>query len=487
MIKKIIGALCVISAAAAFSTAAYAEDTVYKTMMSFNFDGIEDGQISSYSENDKSVYIDNKETAYISGDMAPEGKQDGTSLSEEGSVDKVMVFNLGSKSQNPNARFSFSAGDFTGNLKLSYNFYVPQCTNASYGLFNTDIRNSSDSSSYNVIASLRGNKNFQYYPTINAATNNGTFTTGKWHHAEVLINASERTYSLYINGVLKGENCALKDGTLFNEIRFSTNNTSQNLSNTCVYLDDVFMGVETERPTPVFLKTEHESGVENTDTGNVPKDMTGITVQFPFDMDETSFDGNVSLTRGSDKTEVPFTGVYNSENKTFTAVLNEKAVPCTEYNLTIGKNVKTSEEQSDQKYAGVYLTTPEVITVTTEKVDFAVVNSFFSSDESGTNKITDISEVNDTVYGNVEIVSSDLLEDERQVTAFVICYQNGMMSNVWQASAVAQPSADIERNKITVSAPISGIQIDDNTRFELIVWDSFKNQLPLFGGIQIGK
>ena len=486
MIKKLISTLCVLTAAVSMIPSAGAlqgSEPLYKELIRFNFDSVNDGKLSSYSENGVSIYIDNKETAYISGEAAPAGKIANTSLSD-GDTDKVIAFNLGNKSQNPNIRLSFSNASFKGKVKLAYSYYVPQCTNASYGLFNSDIRNNGDSQSYNVLMSLRGNKNFQYCPTVNTSTNNGKFSTGTWYRAELIIDADTRTYDFSVNGVLKGEDCKLNSSTVFNEIRFSTNNTSQNLSNTYVYLDDVYMGVETQRPTPVFDATVHESGTDNTDATNAPKDMNGIKVKFPFDMEPESFEGNVTLKRGNDK-NVSFTGEYNSTDKTYTAYLGEKAIPCTEYTLTFGGDVKTASTQTDGRYSDIYLTTPEAIKVTTEKVDFAVSDIYFTSDASGNDVISEVDAQAQKIYGNVDVVSSELLEGDKNVTVFVLCYQDGMMENVFMEPATIQPPTTISNQTISVEADISEITVNENTHFELIVWDQYMTMLPLFGGSQI--
>ena len=456
---------------------------IYKELIRFNFDSVSDGTLTSYMENGVSIYIDNKETAYLEGNNAPSGKLEGSSLSD-GETDRVMSFKLGNKSQNPNIRLTFPNSVFKGNLKLTYNYYVPSCTSASYGLFNTDIRNSSDNQSYNVLMSLRGNKNFQYCPTVNSSTNNGTFATGKWYQAEIFIDAQTRTYDLYVNGALKGEDCALKSDTVFNEIRFSTNNTSQNLSNTYVYLDDVYMGVETQRPTPVFVATTHKSGTDNSSLLNVPKDMTGIKVQFPFDMDEASFKGNVTLTRENGKT-VPFEGVYNKDDKSFTLTLGENAFPCTEYTLTFGEDIKTSDTQTDIRYAGVYLTTPQSISITTEKVDFAILNSAFSSDELGEEVTDAVLAGTQKIYGGVDVVSSDLLEGSKKVAVILLCYQNGMLEKTFIKPYTIGETSEIKREHLYVEADLSKITVNADTHFELLVWDEYMNMLPLFGNTQI--
>lgn len=484
MMKRLLSgilAAAMLCVGAAYSVMAEeSEETVYKPVISMSFDEIGEGQQSSYSENGVNVTFDNKASAWVSGEAAPEGKE------EQAEGDRAIKIGVANAKDNPNVRFSMGS-NFAGKMKLSFRFYVPSVQNASYGLLSVDFRNGSDGGSYSNMLTLRGNKTIQYFPTgVNITTNNGTYTVNQWYIAEFYIDADSLSYDVYLNGELKYENCPMRENTKFDQLRFAVNNSNQNVKDTYVYVDDIFLGIETDRPTPVFVKTLHASGVDNTQATQIPRDMTGVQAQFPYAMDPASFEGNVSLTRGSAQTPVAFSGEYDAQSRIYTVYLEESAMPCTEYHLTFDKDIKTSDE-NDTQHAGVSLSADEVIILSTEKVDFTVLDAYFSSDREGADRISQIGQVQ-TLYANVDYAATDLLQSDRKLSAFVVVYQNGLMTDILTDTAqVAAGITDIQEGKLQIPVLVNGMDIDENVAFELVVWDDFVNMLPAFKNVIISN
>lgn len=477
MKKRFILSACALGIMFGMTQAAAAAEqqsvTVYKPILQMDFDtmsgpGESTGSYKGYAGD---IYMGGKPTAPITDETAPGGKADGTSLSEEGAEDRALLMTLGDKGQMPYFNANFSNGEFYGKIKMSFNCYIPSCENGNYSLLGVDMR--VDSSRLNNLFALRGNKEYRLYPKGSTSQQKyGTMSAGRWYHLDYCFDVDEGVYDVYLDGTLQGSGGFLLDtGIAYTMLRFSVVNNSSNgvnLTNTSVFIDDLFMGRECEAPVPEFAGTENAQGEENTEQTGIDTDMTVIKVKFPVEMDAASFENNVRLTRGSNKTAVSFSGEYDSSEKVYIVSLNEQALPCMEYELTFGKDIITADK--------IPLGTDRTISVSTVVVPFAVTDAYFSQGIGG-EVIKTLDSAAESVTANVGVISTDLLEQPQQVTVIALCYEKGELKKT--VIKQTEVSAQEETSEQTISLDIPLSAPNGDTEIEISVWDSLFNMLPL--------
>lgn len=421
----------------------------------------------------------------IIGLPAPAGKPEEYDLSvDPDAEDKAIAIELGVKQKYPRIEVKFPNAALAETMKFSFNFMIPARQKANYSILTLDVRNGND---FRNLFNIRGsNDEYRIYPDEkdnNAYKAAGTIKIGEWYHAELIIDAENNVYDFYLNGELKGEALPFQlngKSTAFNTFRFGIANNANgaDLKNTSYIVDDIFVGTVTEAPLPMFLSTENTLGETQTEQTEIDTDLSKINVQFPETMDAASFENNVKLVRGAEQVEIPFEGTYDEATNVYTATILEQAMPCMDYTLQFGKNIRTTD--------WVLLNCEDEITISTKTVPFAVVKGYFTESAESTQPLAAIPADAASVYANVTAVVTDLMEKPQELTVLVFCYDKGELKQVWLEDAVVESAgAGVAEETVQVELPLDGLTVSADTQFEISVWDSYMNMLPLAKSVAV--
>lgn len=415
----------------------------------------------------------------------PAGKPEEYDLSvDPDAEDKAIALELGIKQKYPRIEVKFPNAALAEKTKFSFNFIIPSRQKANYSILTLDVRNGNDARN---LFNIRGsNDEYRIYPDggdNNAYEAAGTIKVGEWYHAEFIIDAENNVYDFYLNGELQGEELPFQlDGknTAFNTFRFSIANNANgaDLKDTSYVLDDIFVGTVAEAPLPMFLSTENTLGETQYEQTEIDTDLTKINVQFPEAMDPAGFEGNVKLVRGTDQVAVAFKGTYDEATNVYTATILDQVMPCMDYTLQFSKNIRTAE--------WVLLNCEDEITISTKTVPFAVVDGYFTESADSEQPLTAIPADASSIYANVTSVITDLLEEPQHLTVLVFCYDKGELMQVWLEDAVVESGgAGVAEDTVQVEIPLDGLTVSTDTQFEISVWDSYMNMLPLAKSVAV--
>lgn len=416
----------------------------------------------------------------------PAGKPEEYDLSVDPEAeDKAIELELGEKGKYPRIEVEFPNAALAEKTKFSFNFMIPSRQKANYSILALDIRNGNNARN---LFNIRGsNDEYRIYP--DGGNNNtyqavGTIKVGEWYHAEFIIDAENNVYDFYLNEELLGEALPFQldnQNIAFNKFRFGTANNPNNgsdLKDTSYILDDIFVGTVAEAPLPMFLSTENTLGETQYEQTEIDTDLSKINVQFPEAMDPAGFEGNVKLVRGADQVEVAFEGTYDEATNVYTATILDQVMPCMDYTLQFSKNIRTAE--------WVLLNCEDEITISTKTVPFAVVDGYFTESADSTEPLAAIPAGATSVYANVTSVVTDLLEAPQELTVLVFCYDKGELKQVWlENAAVESAGAGVAEETVQIEIPLDGLEVSADTQFEISVWDSYMNMLPLAKSVAV--
>jgi hypothetical protein len=317
---------------------------------------------------------------------------------------------------------------------------------------------------------------------------------GSWVNLTFVIDTAAKTYTFFKDGVKDNEltdkplamNMALyfegdpsPNGLLCNQLRFSSGVTGSNIAkNSVLYLDDIDFTTGKTAVNPTFIKTVHSSGIDNNDFDNVPKDLTSFVVDLGCDVDPSSLNGRVSLTKSGGVTpDVAFSGAY-FERK-YTVTLITPAAPYTGYTVTFDEGVTAVGS-----FAGFVLGEAVTLTFTTEKAPFVITDMYFSEEPSAGGIISEIPVNAGTVYGNVNIIYDETLASSQDVTVFVTVYADKgeaglLMKNVYFYKTTILPPVGKTYDTLEIPVNLSGVTLGGSSKIGIFARDNLTGMLPL--------